>query len=231
MACISGRRACWPLCCRGRVGKKVVPYFWLWRQLCIFRLLRTTFSWRQRMSWVSIAVIKHCDQKQLGEEGVCFSLHFQVTVTERGQGRSWGRGRGEVLLTGLLLMACPDCSLRAPRTATWEWDGPLWDGPTHINHQPRKCCHRLAHQLSGDVIFSIEVPSSKMMVAYIKSRQHIGEGQGFDWLRIESHLWPFQLCDLISETHLFESLILHLSYRFKRTELCLEVHFSEETHA
>jgi hypothetical protein len=37
---------------------------------------------------VSIAVMKHHSTKKLGEEMIGFSAHFQVSVTEKDQGRN-----------------------------------------------------------------------------------------------------------------------------------------------
>jgi hypothetical protein len=68
--------------------------------------------------------MKHLDQKSMwGVKGL-FDLCFRITVHHQRQsgqepgGRSWCRGHGGVLFTGLLPMACSTCFLRESRT-TW----------------------------------------------------------------------------------------------------------------
>jgi hypothetical protein len=46
-----------------------------------------TKLWAAVLVRVTIAVMKHCDQKQLGEERVYFTLEFHITV-EGSQGRN-----------------------------------------------------------------------------------------------------------------------------------------------
>jgi hypothetical protein len=58
--------------------------------------------------WVSIAVIKHHDLKQLGEERVyiflLFVLYYPRMSGQEARGRNGCRKHGGVLLTGLFLM-------------------------------------------------------------------------------------------------------------------------------
>jgi hypothetical protein len=68
-------------------------------------------------------------RSKLGEKGL-FSLHFHIadhhqkrarTGTHTGyepRGRSWCRGHGGMLLTGLLPLACSACFLIEPRTTS-----------------------------------------------------------------------------------------------------------------
>lgn len=88
----------------------------------------------------TVVVIKHYDQKHLGRKGfivLMLSYHMSsskevMTGTQAWQepgGRSWCRGRGGMLLTGLLPMACSACFLMESRTTnpgvappTMGWD-------------------------------------------------------------------------------------------------------------
>lgn len=74
-----------------------------------------------------IALMEHHDQNNLRREGfvsfmlphLCSSWKEIRTDTETGQAqgdRSWSRGYGEVLLTGLAFLAYSVCSLVEPRT-------------------------------------------------------------------------------------------------------------------
>jgi hypothetical protein len=67
-------------------------------------------------------VTKHHEPEKLGEERKgLLELHFHSTVhhwRKSGRdpgGRSWCRGHGGMLLTGLLIMACSPCFLIEPR--------------------------------------------------------------------------------------------------------------------
>ena len=75
---------------------------------------------------ITIAVMKHHNQRQLGEERVylaytsisLFILKEVRTGTHTGQepgDRNQCRNHGQVLLTGFLFMACSACFLVAPR--------------------------------------------------------------------------------------------------------------------
>ena len=79
---------------------------------------------------VSIAVMKHSDQGNLGGK-VSLSWHFQETICHwkksrleikqvqyLTESRSWCRGHERVLLTGRLLIASSACFLRGPRTTS-----------------------------------------------------------------------------------------------------------------
>jgi hypothetical protein len=107
-------------------------------------------SWCPR---VSLAVIKYHEQKQLGGESVYFTYSSTlqsisgVGLGKSGQdprGRSWCRGHGRMLLTGLLIMACSACLLIEPRT-TSPGDGTAHSGlgplTTIINQEtaPQAC--------------------------------------------------------------------------------------------
>lgn len=67
---------------------------------------------------LSISVIQHCDQKQLGTGWfIWFTSPDHSDGGKPGQepkepaGRDWGSGHGETLLTGFLLVACSVCFL------------------------------------------------------------------------------------------------------------------------
>jgi hypothetical protein len=72
---------------------------------------------------------KHHDQEaSWGGKGL-FSLHFHIAVHHQGSqdwnssrsgSRSWFRGHGGMLLTGLLPLACSACSLIEPKTTSPE---------------------------------------------------------------------------------------------------------------
>jgi hypothetical protein len=68
----------------------------------------------------------------VGRKGL-FGLHFHTTVHHQGsqdwnssmsESRSWCRGHGEMLLTGLLPLACSACSLIEPRLPAQRWSHP-----------------------------------------------------------------------------------------------------------
>ena len=72
-------------------------------------------------------------KKQVGEERVysayTFTLLFitkgcQDWNSSRSGSRSWCRGHGEMLLTGLLPLACSACSLIEPRLPAQRWHHP-----------------------------------------------------------------------------------------------------------
>ena len=104
----------------------------------------------------STTAMKHCDQSKLGKKGLtwltlpCYSplLKEVRTVTQTGQElrcRSWCRNHGEVLLTGLLIMACSACFLIESNATMPRMAAPTildvphyWMGP--MDHLPHICC-------------------------------------------------------------------------------------------
>ena len=73
--------------------------------------------------------MKHHNQKQVGEERVYLAYTSILLFSPEGSqdrksyragtwGRSWYRGRGGVLFTDLLIMACSACFLTEPRTTS-----------------------------------------------------------------------------------------------------------------
>ena len=88
---------------------------------------------------VSIAVMEHHDQKQLGKESL-FSLHILreartgTRARPKTEGRSWYRGHESVLLTGLLRVVCSACFLIEPRTTAKGWNHPPWATPSPISY-------------------------------------------------------------------------------------------------
>jgi len=107
------------------------------------------------------------------EERVSFCLYFQATVHHWGKSgqkpgsRSWCRGHGGALLTGLLLMACSACFLIPSRTTFRGVAPPSMAGfpPPPCQSLIKKTPHRLASSQSGGSIFSIEFLSSQTTVA------------------------------------------------------------------
>ena len=98
--------------------------------------------------WVSVAMAKHHNQKQLGRKGFiglsllphyCSSLKDIRTGTQTGQ-EPRGRGHGQELLTGLFPMACSACFLTEPRTAS-PWNSSLCQVDIKSN-QSTKDLHR-----------------------------------------------------------------------------------------
>ena len=88
---------------------------------------------------VSIVMIEHHDQKQLGEERVYFSLPSTPwSIIKGSQGRNLKAGiktySTGVLLIGLLPMTCSACFL-THLTGTCPWRHcQQWAGPSCINH-------------------------------------------------------------------------------------------------
>lgn len=70
--------------------------------------------------WVSIAVVNHHDQNQLGEETVyfisCFVVHHQEKQRLQLKDSNCHRGSEEPVINGWLFMACSTYFLRAFRT-------------------------------------------------------------------------------------------------------------------
>lgn len=79
----------------------------------------------------SVAMTKHHDHRQFGEERVYF-LYFTLPYhSSPFEGRSWCRG--------LSLMAFLVCCLIELWTNCPRWHCPPWDGPFPINHELGKC--------------------------------------------------------------------------------------------
>jgi hypothetical protein len=152
---------------------------------------------------ILIVVIKHSDQKQLGEQRAYFSPRAQI-ITQRNQvkssngagiegkslGRSWCRGHRRVLLIGLLPVACSDYyPLIALRTTSPGVARPWWPGPSHINTQLRKCPRR---QSSSDIQFNlnstIECLLFQMTLAYVRLTQTLPSQGCFINLHIQAHV-------------------------------------------
>lgn len=115
----------------------------------------------------SVAVIKHQDQKQCGEEKCLLLLTTQVSHTPSLRNIWAGprsRGHAGMLLTGLLLRAWSIYFLIEPRTQRQHH--PQWSGTSHINHQSRICPSDLPTRQSDGGIFSIEVPQTAL--AYVR---------------------------------------------------------------
>jgi hypothetical protein len=74
-------------------------------------------------------------------------------------GRSWCRGHGGVLLTGLLPLACSACFLIEPRTTSLGMAPPTM-GPPTLDHQLRKCLTAGSHGglSSTEAPFSVITP-------------------------------------------------------------------------
>lgn len=63
---------------------------------------------------VSVAVIKHCNQNNMGRK--CFMFHYLRKSRQKPGGYNRGRGCGGVLLTGLPHAVCSACFLIPSRT-------------------------------------------------------------------------------------------------------------------
>ena len=107
------------------------------------------------LSCCFITVIKHLNRKLLGQERVCFILHFHITVhhwTKSGQELKYNPGWD--LLTGLHPRACSNFFPTAPRVTC-----PLW-GTTHgelglLNNTSKPCPRPIwwVHFLSWSSLF------------------------------------------------------------------------------
>jgi len=87
--------------------------------------------WSKRRMWGDVLVFLflhkcHDQETSWGGKGL-FSLHFHIAVhhqrsqdwnSHRAGSRSWCRGLGGMLLTGLLPLACSACSLIEPRISS-----------------------------------------------------------------------------------------------------------------
>ena len=69
--------------------------------------------------------MKHHDKSNLGRKGLHILSHsllgeaqVRTQIEQEPAGRSWCRGHGRVLLTGLIPMACSACFLIEPRTTS-----------------------------------------------------------------------------------------------------------------
>lgn len=118
---------------------------------------------------VSIVVLKHHDQEQLGKERICFNLLF-VVYHPGTQSRNLSRSHGGVLPIGLLILL-----LKGPRATSPGATLPLWPGLPNINHQSRICTTGLPIEQCSEGILSVEAPYSKAtltMSSWDKASQH-----------------------------------------------------------
>jgi hypothetical protein len=121
---------------------------------------------------VTIAVMKHHDQNNLGRKGfVWLTFPYHCSTLRKSEqnsheagtwSRSWCRGCGGVLFTGLLHMAFSVCSSLEPTPPTQGWPRPQWAGPHPTDRSLRKCPAGLSVGLFYGAIFLIEVASSRM---------------------------------------------------------------------
>jgi hypothetical protein len=90
---------------------------------------------------VSFALVKHHDQKQLGEGRVYLLYGLQKSISRGSQGRTWDAGTETgcegVLLTGSLPLGHRICFLIYPRATCSGVPPPPVLGPSHIDHQSR----------------------------------------------------------------------------------------------
>jgi hypothetical protein len=89
---------------------------------------------------VSIPAQNIMTKKQVGEERVCSAyVSTLLFITKRSQdrnssrsgSRSWCRGHGGMLLTGLLPLACSACFLIEPKKDYQPRDGTTYNEPSH----------------------------------------------------------------------------------------------------
>jgi hypothetical protein len=97
-----------------------------------------------------IAAIKHREESSSRKKGLISIVFPHQFITEKRSGqeprsRSWCRGHGGVVLTGLVLMACSACFIIAPGITHSGVSLPMKDGPIHISSM-KKMPHRLAHR-------------------------------------------------------------------------------------
>ena len=150
---------------------------------------------------VCIAAKKQYDQKNnKGRKGLiqrtllwhCCSLPKEVrTGTQAGKergGRSWCRGQGGVLLTGLLLMVCSACFLIEPRATC------LGDGTSHSGLCPPISITNWEHHLTarsyGDIV-SINIPSFLITLVYVSNWHKISQANKKTWevLSVNEHIF------------------------------------------
>ena len=82
--------------------------------------------WYSILSWLELLLLWQNTnyQKQCGDKWSLFHTDFHIKVHRQKQwrqepgGRSWCRGHGGVLLTGLFIMACSACFFIEPRTTS-----------------------------------------------------------------------------------------------------------------
>lgn len=106
------------------------------------------------------AVIKFHHQTATWGGKNFFLMQF---ILQGRQRRSQHRGRGRVLLTGLLLEACSVCFRIRPRTVS-----PRMAPFTVCGHQPRRCPTDLPACLSYGDIFSVKIASSKTWFSCVR---------------------------------------------------------------
>jgi hypothetical protein len=119
---------------------------------------------------VSIAVMKHPDQNQLGEERVYFILQLLSSrevktelKKELGGRNRYSRSCGGKLVSGVLSLLSYRIQYHLCRQGCRRHRD-----SSHINHQSRKCPTGLSIAQCGGGIFSIEIFSFKPTLAYVK---------------------------------------------------------------
>jgi hypothetical protein len=118
---------------------------------------------------VSIPAQNNMTKKQVGEERIysayismflCITKGRQDWNSSRSGSRSWCRGHGGMLLTGLLPLACSACSLIEPKTTSPEMVASK-RGPPPLDHQLRKCLTAGSHGCTSptEAPFSVITPA------------------------------------------------------------------------
>ena len=80
---------------------------------------------------------------------------------------------GGTLFTGLLPEPCSAGFLTQPRPTAQEWRYPQWARPFQMNHQKGKhSTVRPRGQYDG-IIFSVEIPSSQLTLAYVRLKKNL----------------------------------------------------------
>jgi hypothetical protein len=118
------------------------------------------------------------DQKQQGEETAYSGLSFTVYQLEKSEGELragtlrqelYSTGHGRMWVNAFFFIASPVCIFIAPGTTSPGPHPPQCTGTSHINHQSRKYSPSLptACLRANLVWFSVEVPSSQMILAHV----------------------------------------------------------------
>lgn len=105
----------------------------------------------------SITVIKCCLTKSSwGKKGLCTECFMRGNIGRNSEQstciRSWNRGHGIILLSGLLPLACSICFLIYPRTTIGGWLHPQYAWLFHPNHYWRN--DPITSQLNGNIFFN-----------------------------------------------------------------------------
>jgi len=144
--------------------------------VCMYVAFACVFTFMCVLLRVTIAVIKHHDQSNLGRKGSiwltlpyhCSSMKEIRTGTQTGQesgGRSWYRSHGGVLLTCLLLWFIQPALLQNQHQQSRCCPTHSGLGPPHGSLLGKKAL--LTAPVYGG-IFSTDIPSSQMNLAYVK---------------------------------------------------------------